>query len=184
MWVRGIVDLKQGSIRVEYQPQIKGDSSGLTVYDLDGNILERLVYGQAMSDISNEPWRVACQLHLYAVEGLDVFKVGKRMRALECILETTMMLILLGYGESAQEVLGWFQDPFYGRWVISEIPYLVRVGEMGSSRLEVKNATCSIEGLVTFTVDILGEEVDLSMPWDRFLLHSKIDVKEDIYESI
>lgn len=171
-------------ITIQYQPNIVSDASGMSVYNLDGFVIERLEYGRSLSDINHSPWRTAGELNFHIIDDLNTYKIGRRVRALECIMEQALMLTLLGYGENAQEVLDWFIEPSYGRWVQQEIPYLMRVSEMGSSRLVAGDVSCTIDGLVTFTVDILGEEVDLSMPWDRFLLNAKIDVKGDLYESI
>ena len=184
VWVRGTIDFISGHIRIEYQPSIIAEDGGLSVYNLNGELEERLVYGKSMGDISNESWKTACQLPIYMIEELDVFKVKHKIRALEAILDCTLMLIMLGYGDTPQEVLDWFIQPSYGRWVKEEIPYLVRISDLGSSRVEVADISCTIDGLVSFSVAFLSEDVDLSIPWDRFLLTSKIDVRENLYESI
>lgn len=184
MWVRGLVDYKTGAIVIEYQPQIKFRDNGFDVLDLNGDVSERFVYGRSLSDVSNEAWKVAGRLEFSLIEGLEVYDVKRKVRAFDEILDTSLMLILLGYGESPQDVLDWFKTPSYGQWVQPGVPYMVRVSELGSSRVEVNNAECSIDGQVTFSVLFLREEVDLTMSWDRFLLASKINVREDFYESI
>ena len=156
----------------------------MALINIDGDVTERLVYGKSLCDLSNRSWVEAGCLNISDVYGFDVYGIRERVNAFSKVRDMALMLILLGYGETPQEVLDWFIHPYYGEWVKGDVPYMVRWEGTGSSRLEVGQISCSVDGVVSFVIDILGEEVDLNMSWDRFLLSATIDVRGDYFEGI
>jgi len=134
--------------------------------------------------MNNDTWVKAGEVDIWSINGLESFGLHEKMSAIKKIRDMAFMLVMLGYGETPQEVLDSFKDLSYGAWIKTEVPYMVRASEMGSTYVEISDVRCSIDGIVSFSVEILGEEVDLCMSWDRFLLSATINARNDDYESL
>ncbi len=168
---------------MEYQPSVRYTQSGIETYDLEGNVLERLVYKKALSDLTHKPWLVCAELPLSEIHDLEHLDIKSRIKLYKCMRNMGLMLIMLGFGDKPQDVLDWFRHPSYGQWVKDDVPYMLSANELGG-KMEVKNPTSSIDGFVSFSLLAFNEEVDLTMGWDRFLLSSTIDVRIELYEGI
>lgn len=181
-WVRASFDAMTGCIVVEYQPRIVVGEDRVSVYNLEGQVEMTLRRGRALVDVPQEPWRQAAVISVDLIDDLDVFDPREHHRAIKKIRDMIFMLIMLGYGDPAQQVADWFINPSQGGWVKPGIPYTLKAGAIGLGRAELSNVRCSIDGHVSFTVDFLDDEVDFSLTWDRFLLKSDIDTKEALDE--
>lgn len=182
VWIRSTLDLIAGEIRVEYQPRVEFDRDTISVFDLDGRLEARLVRGISITDIPQDEWRVASSLDLALIDGLNVLTARDHLRAMKRIRDNMMLLIMLGYGQPAQEVASWFIQPSECAWVKPEVPYLVYSRELGLGSLQAEDVRCSICGDVTFSVSLLDDEVDFTLSWDRFLLSAEINLKGGIDE--
>lgn len=163
---------------MEYQPRIVVGSDRVTVYGLDGEVEMSLLRGVSLADVRQDDWRPAASLSVDIIDELDVFSPEEHYRAIKKMRDMIFMLIMLGYGRPAQEVADWFITPSHGAWLREGVPYTLRLGSVGLGRSEVSDVRCSIDGLVSFAVDFLDDEVDFSLTWDRFLLAADIDTKE------
>lgn len=177
-WVRAAFLSESGEVVVEYQPRIVIDGDRVKVIDLDGRVSMSMVRGVSLSDVSTEEWRRAATLLVDDIDDLYTFEVKEQYSAVKRIRDMMFMLIMLGYGQPAQEVAEWFKKPSQGEWLRDGVPYLVNADLSGIGSVEASDARCSIDGQVTFRADFVDDEVDLTMTWDRFLLSASIDIKD------
>jgi hypothetical protein len=178
IWVRTTLDLIAGEIRLEYQPKVVFDRDTVSLYDLDGRLEARYIRGVSVSDMPQDEWRLAARLNVDLIDGLHLLNARDHLKALKRIRDNILMLTLLGYGDSAQEVASWFERPSECAWIKPGMPVVVQARDIGFGSLEATNVIGSICGSVSFTVEMIGDEVDFSLSWDKFLLSSTIDARE------
>lgn len=181
-WVRASFNPANGYIVVEYQPQVVVGADRVTIYNLDGEAEMSMRRGVALVDVPQEEWRQAAALSVDLIDDLDVFSPNEHYRVIRKIRDTIFIMILLGFGKPAQQVADWFITPSYGEWIKGGVPYTLNSGAIGLGRAEVSDVRCNIEGLVSFAMGFIDDEIDFSLTWDRFLLAADIDTKEAIDE--
>lgn len=172
-----------GEVVVEYQPRMEFSRDRLNVYDLDGRIEMSLLRGLSIADVSSDTWRRCAVLDVDMVSDIYMLEAKEHLTLIKRMRDFIFIYILLGYGDPAQQVADWFRDPSQCAWV-KDVPIVLKAPELGPRAFEVSDLRGSIDGRVSFMIDLSDDEVDFTLTWDRFLLGASIDIKEDSGEII
>lgn len=141
-----------------------------------------MIRGLSVVDVPQDEWREAVSVSVDMIDDLDVFDPAEHFKAIKRIRDMIFMLVMLGYGQPAQEVASWFLEPSRGAWLKPGLPFVMSNKSTGLGLIEVVDARCSIDGQVTFAASFLDDDVEFVMTWDRFLLSTQIDIKEAGHE--
>jgi len=119
MWVRAV--RTEEAIRLEWQSRTRQEAGRVRTLDANGNVVDDVPASKAQW---GPVWEIAGEVPLG-----DAFVAWTTVRAFDAcafgVMRHLVGLLAHGYGETPEDVVGWFQDMGSLQWIVEGVEYRI-----------------------------------------------------------